>query len=121
MSLARIARSVLNARSDFSIAVMTPVTSSVFPVARSSTALLASCWSLETSSMLCLSVSAKEAPDEGAADLAPVRPSFPMPRLLSTPLIMGGGQWLVVRGQSGRGYILAEAPTDNGRRATDIL
>ena len=62
ISLARIASSVLNARSDFSTAVITPLMLSVFPSARFCTALLASCCSRDTSSMLCFSVSAKLAP-----------------------------------------------------------
>jgi hypothetical protein len=71
MSFARMARSVLNAISLFSIAVITPVTSSVLPVARFSTACEASCCSFETSLMLFLSVSAKLDPPALPAPLDP--------------------------------------------------
>src|SRR5437588_2101648 len=87
-----MAKSVLNARSPFSTAVITPVTSSFLPVARSSTALLASCWSLETSSRLLLSMSAKlpapvAGPEEPVPRATPWPASFPT-RLFSTPLII---------------------------------
>src|SRR3954454_11518774 len=91
ISLARIASSVLNARSDFSIAVITPVTFSVLPVARSSTALLASCCRRETSSMLFFSTSEKLAPpSDGPDERAGCRPApaaLPTFRL-SRPLII---------------------------------
>src|SRR5687767_2431881 len=93
MSLARIASSVLNARSAFSIAVMTPLTFSVLPAARSSTACVASCCRRVTSSMLFFSESAKLAPLAGApeADLAAGAPTpLAPPRdvKLFVPLIM---------------------------------
>src|SRR3954468_10715620 len=84
MSFARIASSVLNAMSDFSIAVMTPVTSSLFPVARSCTAWLASCCRRETSLMLFLSASAKLAPPvPPAAPVFDTPPDEPVPPSLS--------------------------------------
>src|SRR3954454_2976420 len=83
MSFARIASSVLNAMSDFSIAVMTPVTSSFFPVARSCTAWLASCCRRETSLMLFLSASAKLAPPVPPAPVFDTPPDDPAAPSLS--------------------------------------
>src|SRR6184192_2680069 len=91
MSFERIARSVLKAKSDFSTAVMTPLTLSVLPVMASSTARLASSCNLETSSMLLRSVSEKLAPPVSPGDCvdlpaaSPTRPTFAK---LFTPLIM---------------------------------
>src|SRR5688572_2988294 len=102
-----MARSVLNARSDFSIALMTPATSSVLPVARSWTAWLASCWSLATSLMLSLSMSEKLAPPTPSPPVlagltAPAPPAtFPRDRLLLTPSIMGSRDQPEGRGDHG--------------------
>src|SRR4051812_17707534 len=93
MSLARMAKSVLKARSDFSTAVMTPLTLSVLPVMASSTARVASSCNFETSSMLLRSVSEKLAPPVSPGDAAAFPATLPMPptlpRLL-TPLIIVG-------------------------------